>query len=501
MALTSEEREILAGLRAGDLAAADRLASLDESSQQRVVAALAQPQGPEPSGSEAGPTTSGAEVVEAAPRGAELAEVRARFPRRTRLLGTLVVLAALVICTVGGYVLYDRLFGDDASLVGDSSRGADRDRSPDGAGESAEFGGSSSDGQQQAPVGSKAAKSDSDPTPSESATREPMAEEEKTPHDDTDPGQAIRGVYVIALSRDGVATIVGPDGTELLQLPGGGFQHSPRWSPDAMRLLVATADSEGWPRGVFIYSVDLVDKTGNLDTSQEGQFLDYEWSADGSHVVFRNFSDASLPDGLLVMDVGGTDIRQLVDHGSNPVWSPDGSKVAYDLGFDSVGIFVVDADGRNTSQLVDHGSNPVWSPDGSKVAYDLGIDSVGIFVVDADGRNPIQLSDHGRYPVWAPDGSAILFTSSVQGDFTVFIVSASGSGLRPLTEGNDPQWSPSGSQIAFSRWLDGDFEVFVMDSDGTNIRQLTDNDQNDRSPTWSPVPVMTGSTETAKASS
>ena len=102
MALTVEEREIPAGLRVGHPGAADRLASLDEASQQRVVAALAQPEGPGPSGREAGPVASGSGALEAAPGGEGLGEVRARPSGRTRRLGKLVVLAVLVVVAVGG---------------------------------------------------------------------------------------------------------------------------------------------------------------------------------------------------------------------------------------------------------------------------------------------------------------------------------------------------------------------------------------------------------------
>ena len=491
MALTAEEREILVGLRAGDPGAADWLASLDEASQQRVVAALAQPEGPEPSGREAGPA-----VQEAAPGGEGLGEVRARPPKRSRLLGTLVVLAGLVVVAVGGYVLYDRLSGDDGSVVVDSSRREDRERSLDDVDDSARSGELAADDQQQAPGEAKPAKSDGDqgltessavkPAPEPMAEEEPMEEPEpmaeEEPMEEPEPvaeeepmeepvaeeepvadiatGPTTSGVYVIALSRDGVTTIVDPDGTELLQLPGSGFQYQPQWSPDSTRILVQEVDGEGWPRGASIYSVDLVDKTADSFSSYWGAFLDHDWSPDGSHVVFSNFAEARLPDGLFVIDAGGTDIRQLTDQGSSPVWSPDGSKVAYDLGFDSVGIFVVDADGRNTTQIADHGSSPVWSP----------------------------------------DGSDILFTSSVQGDRTIFLMSANGSEVRQLTNGGDPRWSPDGAKVAFTRFVDRDFKVFVMDSDGTDIRQLTDSDQSDRGPAWSPVPIMPASAETAGAS-
>ena len=177
--LSAEERGVLTGLRAGEPGATDRLASLDEASQQRVVAALAQPEGPEPAGGEAAPVTSGSGVVGAAPGGAGLGEVRARPPGRSRLLGPLVVLAALVVVAAGAYLLYGRLFGDDASVVVDSSRREDRDRSLDDADDSAGSGGPSSDGQRQAPV---EAKPDGGQGPTESSAvkpaPEPMDEEE-----------------------------------------------------------------------------------------------------------------------------------------------------------------------------------------------------------------------------------------------------------------------------------------------------------------------------------
>ena len=174
--LSAEERGVLAGLRAGDPGAADRLASLDDASQQRVVAALAQPEGPELA--EAGPVTSGSGAGADLPGG----EVRARPPGRSRLLGPLVVLVALVVVAAGGYLLYGRMFGDDASVVVDSSRREDRDRSRDDADDSAGSGEASSDGQRQVPEEAKPAKPDGDQGPAESSAvkpaPEPMAEQE-----------------------------------------------------------------------------------------------------------------------------------------------------------------------------------------------------------------------------------------------------------------------------------------------------------------------------------
>ena len=187
--LSAEEWGVLAALRSGDPGAADRLASLGEASQRRVVAALAQPDGSKIAGSEGeesgdpglvGPGSVGA--------GAGSAAVKAGPSGRTRRVGMLVVVAALIVMAVGGYVLYGRLFGDDVAVVVDGTRAAARDRGSEGSGESAGRSGGGED-VEPAPAAGKSTKSDA-PAPgpdgedmgatpaAAKVTPEPMAEEE-----------------------------------------------------------------------------------------------------------------------------------------------------------------------------------------------------------------------------------------------------------------------------------------------------------------------------------
>ena len=58
----------------------------------------------------------------------------------------------------------------------------------------------------------------------------------------------------------------------------------------------------------------------------------------------------------------------------------------------------MDADGGNPTNLTNHAErdgDPVWSPDGTKIAFHTKRDgNWEIYVVDADGANPTNLSNH-----------------------------------------------------------------------------------------------------------
>ena len=104
--LSGEERSVLAALRAGDPAAADRLVSLDEASRRRVMAALTGPGGSE--GSPAAPSDRAH---------GEPAPVGGAPPLRRVVVAVAVVV--LAIAGAGAYVLYDHFTGGDAPGAGD----------------------------------------------------------------------------------------------------------------------------------------------------------------------------------------------------------------------------------------------------------------------------------------------------------------------------------------------------------------------------------------------
>lgn len=106
----------------------------------------------------------------------------------------------------------------------------------------------------------------------------------------------------------------------------------------------------------------------------------------------------------------------------NPQLSPNGKKLAYELGHNKLVVADVDEQGAlsNEKVLVDawHGANGVsWSPDSRFIAYyhdDLNFNSE-IYIQAVDGSlGPVNVSMHpgnDRSPVWSEDGSKLAFVS------------------------------------------------------------------------------------------
>ncbi len=99
----------------------------------------------------------------------------------------------------------------------------------------------------------------------------------------------------------------------------------------------------------------------------------------------------------------------------------------------------MDADGSR--RLTDNDvrdSDPVWSPDGTRIAFESHEDGYGeIVVMDADGANRQAVTNdrhHDEYPVWSPDGTQIAYTSNRDRRYDVVAIDADGSNRRQLTD-------------------------------------------------------------------
>jgi Tol biopolymer transport system component len=198
-------------------------------------------------------------------------------------------------------------------------------------------------------------------------------------------------------------------------------------------------------------------------------------------------------DQIWVMRTDGTHQMLVVDEpawaDSGPSFTANGRRILYSRcgeyvrTFFTCKIFSVRLDGSGRQTIVPgrwHPSDPVMSPDRSKIAYvsDAGGYDARIFLVNATG--------HHRHPVgpksmlverlsWSPDGTHLVFTDSRHD--RVYTISAHGTGLtRIASDTLWGAWSPGGSRIVSK--VAGPHQGFgplrTTWADGTHSMPITD---------------------------
>jgi len=215
------------------------------------------------------------------------------------------------------------------------------------------------------------------------------------------------------------------------------------------------------------------------------------------------------------------ELNLLVEAGLLPVWSPDGSQLAYRQAT-SGGLWVVEVASGQAQELYavsqDEGephyvAQMSWSPDSQHLVF-LDISpfvSRDIVVVDVNQAQPphVVLSPENysvAFPQWSPDGSQILFASPADENtgfsetVNLWMMSLDGIQQNQLTQhisvdtGGVPQGSPDGTWIVFSgtryfEELEPLVDLWLVAKDGTSLHRLTSDSAeqiNETRPIWSP---------------
>jgi len=116
-------------------------------------------------------------------------------------------------------------------------------------------------------------------------------------------------------------------------------------------------------------------------------------------------------------------------------------------------IFRITSTGTGLKQLTSGAypsEDPVFSPNGTKIAFArLGS---GIFTMNVDGTGLRRLTSNGRdgFPAWSPNGRQIVFKRPSANGWSVYVMSASGAGQRRLPlapSAGRPSWTSRGLVI------------------------------------------------------
>jgi Tol biopolymer transport system component len=207
----------------------------------------------------------------------------------------------------------------------------------------------------------------------------------------------------------------------------------------------------------------------NLTTSGAGTFYyDPVWSPDGTKLAFIRLSGGTRNIYVMAPFVSGAEglakpVTEYADgtYVQNLAWSPDGTEIAFQRGVSEANyeVLVANSDGTTAVPLkiAEHGLHPSWAPDGGKITYSYG-EQVYLRNADASAAATPLPNGAGHDPVWSPDGALIAFdgiNTAQKAPFSdVHIVSATGGGTPVVVPSNYTQWTflswaPGGSKLAY----------------------------------------------------
>ena len=278
------------------------------------------------------------------------------------------------------------------------------------------------------------------------------------------------------------------------------------WSPD--RRWVAFRAN-----GLFV--ADTIGGAPRQLTADQGWFP-WAWSPTEGQLAVVRGHDVTLIDAATGREtdlgpaVGAEDTDGYIVH--TLVWSPDGTRIAYDGGPGGGSVYSIDVKSGEHTVLVRQpaGTGEIedidWSPNGAHLA--ISYDGSALYLANADGSDLrlVDRIDASKWGVWhpglsagiawSPDGTRLAYTSVAGPDrreLQVWTVSVDGSAPSlvasrcclsddtsiPLENVDSvmggPVWSPDGSQIAFVTDEGGPLpHHLVVNADGTGEQREID---------------------------
>lgn len=223
---------------------------------------------------------------------------------------------------------------------------------------------------------------------------------------------------------------------------------------------------------------------------------DFEWSPDGSKIVFTSFDIENTETSLNILDVDMgmiTEITQTRFENIQPTWSPDGNYISYIANIDfSIHIMIFDVIAGENRQLTDSEVTYYiedWSPDGKFIAVTIS-DGVGnqILMLDIETGEIIPITDaedgiYDYFISWTPDSRYILFNSNRLSDnLQLHMVDINDESLNIVSDQivNGVSWSNDGSWLIYMSGVETNNpnisipNIFMMDWGSRDIIQITE---------------------------
>jgi Tol biopolymer transport system component len=268
-----------------------------------------------------------------------------------------------------------------------------------------------------------------------------------------------------------------------LTSPGEGFDFNPAFSPDGRSIAFCRYGGNPISR---VFALDLSPDhkprgepraVTPIETGPAGYPI---WTADGHEIVYDT------PDTLWRIPVTGGLPKPILPGvaGTSAAISWRGHRMVFErVSLDS-NIWRVDVGQppRNFIASTAHDSNPQYSPDGKKIAFQSARSgNIEVWVCNSDGSGSVQLTSFGSLttgtPRWSPDNQTIAFDSNGEGSWQIYTISAEGGKPRRMTDGRGyyhvPSWSRDGKWLYFAELSGTESQIWKMPANGGTKVQVT----------------------------
>jgi hypothetical protein len=207
--------------------------------------------------------------------------------------------------------------------------------------------------------------------------------------------------------------LVNADGSEDQFVQDYGPITALAWSPDARYFLHSVGNLGDEDYFYDTYVAPAPGHSGGWTYLSDRQQHDLDWSPDGRSIALNAADDGDIwtisPDAT-----GLTNVTNTPGAGEGwPSWAPDNAKLAF-VKPDAAGwsqIYTIEPDGSGLAQVTTgatHKSEPVWSPDGTKIAFAARLDGqtfTDLYTMNSDGTNVFRVTstpESDENPDWQP---------------------------------------------------------------------------------------------------
>ena len=249
-----------------------------------------------------------------------------------------------------------------------------------------------------------------------------------------------------------------------------------------------------YPVGTAPSAVTVLEANGDtapdiaVACEETGQLYVFHGTGGGAFSLGQQIEGGDGPSALATTDVDDDEIDDLIlldgnaalAHYYDPQFSPDGTQICYwreapDMS--GYAIYVMDAGGGPETPVTPFDglrSRPRWSPDGTKLAYEIvdadDFEQIAVLDLSTTIETVLTSGEHPHMrPRFSPDGTEIAYhRRDDTGYHQIYKVATSGGPETALTtdgyQHRNPAWSADGAWVAYQKMDDtGYWQIYKLD--------------------------------------